>query len=107
MTQGKAVKKFDRDQRERFLSQLIFADATRLFAESAEQLQCLGTEFKRVCEGRKLKVNLEKTRFWWWEGKMLHLRSQPSPATPLRYAYGLFYSGLFHWFFSILYRLHI
>ena len=33
------------------LSQLLFADDTALVAESAEQLQCLVSEFGRVCSG--------------------------------------------------------
>ena len=31
-------------------------------AESAEQLQCLALEFRRVCERRKLRVNVDKSK---------------------------------------------
>ena len=44
------------------MSQLLFADDTALVAESAEQLQCLVREFGRVCERRKLRVNVEKSK---------------------------------------------
>ena len=44
------------------LSQLLFADDTALVAESAEQLQCLVSEFGRVCERRKLRVNVDKSK---------------------------------------------
>ena len=37
----------------------VDADDTALEAESAEQLQCLVTEVGRVCERRKLRVNVE------------------------------------------------
>merc|ERR1711875_161267 len=47
--------------REWVLSQLLFADDTALVAESAEQLQCLVSEFGRVCERRKLRVNVDKS----------------------------------------------
>ena len=44
------------------LSQLLFADDTALMAESAEQLQCLVTEFGRVCKRRKLRINVNKRK---------------------------------------------
>ena len=44
------------------LSQLLFADDTALVAESAEQLQCLVREFGEVCERRKLRVNVDKSK---------------------------------------------
>jgi len=44
------------------LSQLLFADDTALMAESAEQLQCLDSEFGRVCKQRKLKINENKSK---------------------------------------------
>ena len=46
----------------RVLSQLLFADDTALVAESAEQLQCLVSEFGRVCKGRKLRINVNKSK---------------------------------------------
>ena len=44
------------------LSQLLFADDTALVAESEDQLQCLVREFGRVCDRRKLKVNVDKSK---------------------------------------------
>jgi len=44
------------------VSQFFFADDTALVAESAEQLQCLVREFGRVCERRKLRVNVDKSK---------------------------------------------
>ena len=64
-------KNIDRDQRERLLSLPQFAYDFALTAESARKLQCLCTEFVGVCERRKLRVNVEKTRLLWWEGKVL------------------------------------
>ena len=53
----------DRDQREWYLSQLIFADNTALAVRLAQHLQCLAAEFGRVSEKRKLRVNVEKSKF--------------------------------------------
>lgn len=44
------------------LSMLLFADDTVLVADSEEKLQCLVTEFGRVCKRRKLKVNVGKSK---------------------------------------------
>ena len=44
------------------VSQLLFADDTALVAESEEGLKVLVTEFGRVCERRKLKVNVGKSK---------------------------------------------
>ena len=49
------------------LSQLLLGDNMALVAESAKQLQCLVTEFGRVCKGRKLRVNVKKARGSWDE----------------------------------------
>ena len=59
---GKGVKMRGDCEREWILSQLLFADDTALVAESAEQLQCMVREFGRVCERRKLCVNVDKSR---------------------------------------------
>ena len=53
----------DQDLRERLHGEYIFSDDTALVVEPAELTQCLLTEFGRVCEGRKLRVNVEETRF--------------------------------------------
>ena len=44
------------------VSQLLFADDTALVAESEERLRRLVVEFGRVCERRKLKVNVGKSK---------------------------------------------
>ena len=44
------------------LSQLLFADDTALVADSEEKLCRLVTEFGRVCERRKLRVNINKSK---------------------------------------------
>ena len=44
------------------ICQLLFADDTALVADSEEKLQRLVTEFGRVCERRKLKVNVNKSK---------------------------------------------
>merc|ERR1712001_819488 len=59
---GMGVKMRVHGESEWILSQLLFADDTALVAESAEQLQCLVREFGRVCERRKLRVNVEKSK---------------------------------------------
>ena len=44
------------------LSQLLFADDTALVADSEKKLQRLVTEFDSVCERRKLRVNVGKSK---------------------------------------------
>ena len=44
------------------INQLLFADATALVADSGEQLCRLVSEFGRVCERRKLRVNVGKSK---------------------------------------------
>ena len=44
------------------LNQVLFADDTALVADSEEGLQQLVTEFGRVCNRRKLKVNVGKSK---------------------------------------------
>ena len=44
------------------VSQLLFADDTALVADSEENLRKLVAEFGRVCERRKLKVNIAKSK---------------------------------------------
>ena len=44
------------------LNQLLFADDTALVADSEEKLCRLVTEFGRVCERRKLRVNVNKSK---------------------------------------------
>ena len=44
------------------LNQLLFADDAVLVADSEEKLRRLVTEFGRVCERRKLKVNAGKSK---------------------------------------------
>ena len=56
------------------LSQLLFADDTALMAESAEQLQCLVSEFGRVCKRRKLRINVNKSKVM-----CIERNEEPSP----------------------------
>ena len=44
------------------INQLIFADDTSLVADSEERLCRLVSEFGRVCERRKLRVNVCKSK---------------------------------------------
>ena len=44
------------------INQVLFADDTALVADTEEALQQLVTEFGRVCERRKLKVNVGKSK---------------------------------------------
>ena len=44
------------------INQLIFADDTALVADSEEKLCRLVSEFGRVCERRKLRVNVGKSK---------------------------------------------
>ena len=60
--QPKALKMFDRDHIEGLLSQQILAEDTELLAESAKQLNCLVTEFKRACDRTNMRVNEEKSK---------------------------------------------
>ena len=48
------------DRRE--LNQLLFADDTVAVADSERKLRQLMTEFRRVCERRKLRVNVGKSK---------------------------------------------
>ena len=44
------------------INQLLFADDTALVADSEEKLCRLVSEFDRVCERRKLRVNVGKSK---------------------------------------------
>ena len=44
------------------ISQLLFADDTALVADSEEKLSRLVSEFGSVCERRKLRVNVGKSK---------------------------------------------
>ena len=43
-------------------NQLLFADNTALVADSEEKLCRLASEFDRVCERRKFRVNVGKSK---------------------------------------------
>ena len=47
------------------INQLLFADDTALVGDSDEKLCRLVTEFGRVCERRKLRVNVGKSEVMW------------------------------------------
>ena len=65
------------------INQLLFADDTALVADSEDKLCRLVSEFGRVCERRKLRVNIRKStvlRCSWYgnRGRMhVSLISQP------------------------------
>ena len=44
------------------INQLLFADETSLVADSEEKLGRLVSEFGRVCERRKLRLNVGKSK---------------------------------------------
>ena len=44
------------------INQLLFADDTALVADSEDKLCRLASEFFRVCERRKLRVNVGKSK---------------------------------------------
>ena len=44
------------------INQLLFVDGTALVVDSEEQLCILVSEFGRVCERRKLRVNVYKSK---------------------------------------------
>ena len=67
--QGKKVKMIDRDQRECLVSLLFLADDTVLVTESTKRLECSVAEFGKVCEGSQLRVNVEKRKLWWSNGR--------------------------------------
>ena len=59
---GRGVKMIGRDDNEWELNQLLFADDTVVVADSEEKLCQLVAEFGRVCERRKLRVNVGKSK---------------------------------------------
>ena len=60
--EGEGVKMVGADGRGWELCQILFADDTALVADSEEKLQKLVEEFGRVCERRKLRVNVNKSK---------------------------------------------
>ena len=59
---GRRLKLVDGNDNEWELNQLLFADDTVLVADSERKLCQLVTEFGRVCERRKLQVNLGNSK---------------------------------------------
>lgn len=59
---GRGLSMVNEHGREWNLNQLLFADDTALVADSEEKLRQLVTEFGRVCERRKLRVNVGKSK---------------------------------------------
>ena len=59
---GRGLKLVDGNDNERELNQLLFADDTVVVADSERKLCQLVTEFGRVCERRKLRVNVGKSK---------------------------------------------
>ena len=59
---GRGLKLVDGSDSEWELNQLLFADDTVVVADSERKLCQLVTEFGRVCERRKLQVNVGKSK---------------------------------------------
>ena len=59
---GRGLKLVDRNDNESELNQLLFADDAVVVADSERKLCQLVTEFGRVCERRKLRVNVGKSK---------------------------------------------
>ena len=59
---GRGLKLVDGNDNEWELNQLLFADDTVVVADSERKLFRLVTEFERVCERRKLRVNVSKSK---------------------------------------------
>ena len=59
---GRGLKLVDGNDNEWELNQLLFADDTVVVANSERKLCQLVTEFGRVCERRKLQVNVGKSK---------------------------------------------
>ena len=59
---GRGLKLVDGNDNEWELNQLLFADDTVVVADSERKLCQLVTEFGRVCERRKLQVNMDKSK---------------------------------------------
>ena len=59
---GRGLKLLDGNDRDWEMNQLLFADDTVVVADSEEKLCQLVTEFGRVCERRKLRVNVGKSK---------------------------------------------
>ena len=59
---GRGLKLVGGNDREWELNQLLFVDDTVVVADSERKLCQLVTEFERVCERRKLPVNVDKSK---------------------------------------------
>ena len=59
---GKGLELLNADGGRFEINQLLFADDTALVADSVEKLCRLVSEFGRVCERRKLRVNVGKSK---------------------------------------------
>ena len=59
---GKGLELLTADVGRFEINQLLFADDTTLVADSEEKLCRLVSEFGRVCERRKLRVNVGKSK---------------------------------------------
>ena len=57
---GCGLKLVGANGNEREMNQLLFVDDTVVVADSEKKLRRLVTEFGRVCERRKLRVNVGK-----------------------------------------------
>ena len=64
---GRGLKLVDGNENEWELNQLLFADDTVVVADFERKLCQLVTEFGRVCERRKLRVNVGKSKVMVYE----------------------------------------
>ena len=55
--QERGVKLIDRDQKEWFISKILFTDVTALVVESVVQLLGIEAEFGRIDKRRKFNLN--------------------------------------------------
>ena len=74
---GRGLKLVDGTDNEWELNQLLFADDTVVVADSERKLCQLLTEFGRVCERRKLRVNVGKSKVQEYEEPVYSYSTYP------------------------------
>ena len=80
---GRGLKLVDGNDNEWELNQLLFADDTMVVADSERKLCQLVKEFGRVCERRKLRVNVGKS-------KVMRCTRNEDGASIYVYVYGIY-----------------
>ena len=56
------------------INQLLFANDTALVADSEKKLCRMVSEFGRVCERRKLRVNVGRVKLWGAPGMVMGVK---------------------------------